>query len=59
MFEIVKNTITKNVDGYTVIVVVINFWQNLSIAKIFPSRFPGIFANTVQRKIIPVYSNRN
>ena len=31
--------------------------QNCSITKIFPSRFPGIFATIFQLKIIPVYSN--
>lgn len=34
----------------------INFHKNFSIAKIFPSKFTGIFANIVQRKIMLVYS---
>ena len=55
MFEITKNTITEIFNGYIVIRIVINF-HNFWIAKIFPSRFPGIFANIFQRKIIPVYS---
>ena len=32
------------------------FSQKISIAKIFPSKFPAIFANIFQHKIIPVYS---
>ena len=50
MFKIAKNIIAKNVGGYIVIIVVINVGKN------FPSKFPGIFANIFQRKIIPVYS---
>ena len=57
MLEIVKNTIAKNFNGYIVLIVVMNFRKNFSIAKIFPSRFPGIFANILKRKIIPVYSS--
>lgn len=34
------------------------FSPKFSIAKIFPSRFPGIFTNVFQRKIIPVYIMR-
>ena len=51
MFEI-----TKNFNGDIAIIVMMNFRNNLSIAKIFPSKFPGILANIFQRKIIPVYS---
>ena len=29
-----------------------------SITKIFPLKFPGIFANIFQRKIIPVYDSQ-
>ena len=32
------------------------FSQKMSVAKIFPSKFPAIFTNIFQRKIIPVYS---
>ena len=51
-----KNTIAKNLNGYIVFIVVMDFRKNFSIAKIFPSKFPGIFANIFKRKIIPVYS---
>ena len=57
IFEIAKKTYRKKFNGYIVFIVVINFCKNFSIAKIFPSRFPGIFTNTFQCKIIPVYSN--
>ena len=56
MFEIAKNAIAKSFNGYVVIVVVTNFRKNFSIAKIFRSRFPGIFANIFKLKIIPAYS---
>ena len=56
MFKIAKNLIAKNFNGYIVFTVVMNFRKNFSIAKIFPSRSPGIFANIFKRKIIPVYS---
>ena len=56
MFKIAKNTIEKNFNGCTVSIVMINFRKNFSIAKNFLSRFPGIFANIFQHKIIPVYS---
>ena len=49
--------IAKNFSGYMVIIVVMNFRRKISIAKIFPSKFPVICANIFQRKIIPVYSN--
>ena len=55
MFKITKNTIAKNPKGYIVFIVVMNFHKNFSITKIFPSRFPGIFANIFKHKIIPVY----
>ena len=48
--------IAKNFDGCIVIIVMMNFHKNFAIAKIFPSRFPGIFTNIFQCKIIPVYS---
>ena len=48
--------IAKNFNGYIVFIVVMNFREHFSIAKIFPSRFPGIFANIFQHKIIPIYS---
>ena len=35
------------------------FSQKISIAKIFPSKFPVIFANIFQHKIIPVYSTQH
>ena len=35
MFEIAKSKIAKNCNGYIVIIVVMNFCKNLSIAKIF------------------------
>ena len=57
MFEIAKSTIAKNFNGYIVFIVVMNFRKNFSIAKIFSSRFLGIFANIFKCKIIPVYSN--
>ena len=38
-FEIAKNTMAKNFNGYIVIKVVMNFRKNFSIAKVFPSRF--------------------
>ena len=56
MFEIARNVIAKNFNRYAVIIVMMNFLRNFSISKTFPSRFPGIFANSFQRKIIPVYS---
>ena len=56
MLEIAKNLIAKKFNGYIVIIVVMNFHKNFSIANIFPSWFPGIFANIFQCKIIPVYS---
>ena len=31
------------------------FSQKISVAKIFPFKFPAIFANIFQLKIIPVY----
>mgnify|MGYP001795051126 CR=1 len=55
MFEIEKNTIAKNFKGFIVIIVMKNFCKNFLISKIFPLRFPGIFANVFQCKIIPVY----
>ena len=56
VFEIAKNTIAKNFNGYIVFIVVTNFRKDFSIAKNFPSRFPDIFANIFKRKIIPVYN---
>lgn len=50
-----KNIIVKKLSGYIVIVVVMNFHQNVSIAKIFSVKFPGIFTNTFEHKQIPVY----
>ena len=61
MVEIAKNMIAKNFNGYIVFIVGMNFRKHFSTAKIFPSRFPGIFANifnTFKHKIIPVYSNK-
>ena len=49
MFEIAKNTIAKNFNGYIVFIVVMNFCKNFSILEIFPSRFPGIFAKIFKR----------
>ena len=45
MLEITKSSIAKNFNGYIMFIVVVNFRKNLLIPKIFPSRFPGIFAN--------------
>ena len=57
MFKMAKNTIAKNFNVYIVFIVVMNFRKNFSIAKFFPSRFPGIFTILFKRKTIPVYSN--
>ena len=46
-------------SGCMVIIVQMNFLKNFSIAKIFPSKFPGIFTNIFQRKIIPAYSTES
>ena len=56
VFEITKNMIGMNLNGYIVIIAVINFCKNFSIAKTFPLKFPTIFKNSFQRKIIPLYS---
>ena len=48
--------IAKVFSGYIVIIVVMNFRQRFSIANTFSSRFPGIFTNIFQCKIIPVYN---
>ena len=56
MLESAKNMIAKTFDGYIVIIVMMNFRKYFSIMKIFPSRFPEIFVNSSQRKIILVYS---
>ena len=56
MFEITKNMIAKNFNGDIAFIVTMNFRKNFSIAKIFPSSFPGLFTNIVKRKRIPVYS---
>ena len=52
MFEIAKNMIAKNFNGYIIIIVVMNIDKDFSIAKFFSSRFRGIFANIFQCKII-------
>ena len=52
-----KNTIANNFDSYIAFIVVVNFRKHFSITNIFPSRFPGIFANIFQHKIILIYSN--
>mgnify|MGYP001792611374 FL=1 len=49
--------IAKNFNDYVVIIVVMNFLKKFSIVKIFPSKFPTIFANLFQHKVIQVYSN--
>ena len=54
MFEIARDMIVKNFNGYIVIIAVMNFHQKISIVKICPSNFPGIFANIFQHKIILV-----
>ena len=46
----------RNFNCYVVISVAIISHKKLNILKHFPSKFPGIFANLFQRKIIPVYS---
>ena len=51
-----KNMIAKNFNSYIVIMVVINVRMNFLIAIVFPSKFPAIFANIFQHKIILVYS---
>ena len=56
MFKIAKSTIAENFDRYIVVILIMNFHKKISTAKVFPSNFPGIFANIFQHKIIPVYS---
>ena len=43
MFTIAKNTIAKDVNGYIVIIVVMNFYNNFSITQMFSMKFPGMF----------------
>ena len=45
----------KKFQWLYMIIVVMNFRKNVSIAKVFPPSFPGIFANIFKCKIIPVY----
>ena len=54
MLEIAKKDDCKTIQCY---IAVKTLRKNFSIAKIFPSKFLGIFANIFQRKIIPVYSS--
>ena len=56
MLKVARITKAKNFNGYRVIIVMTKFCKNCSIAKLFPSRFPGISTNIFQHKIIPVYS---
>ena len=50
MFEIAKNTIVKDFDGYIVIIVAVNFRKNFSI------KVSWHFRKYFQRKLIPVYT---
>ena len=57
MFEIAKNTITKNFNGCIGIINMVNYHKSLLIATGFTARSPRVFANSFQLKLIPVYSS--